>query len=216
MKTNGKIIIVDYGVGNLYSLIKAFQCFADNVQIIDEPAAFASASALVLPGDGAFKAGMEGLAVRSLTGLVKEFARSGRPILGICLGAQILLEKGFEFGEHQGLGLVQGEVAKFSELKNQEKIPQIGWNAIQEPSPGVWQDTILQNVTNGANVYFVHSYILEPQNNKNVLAVSSYGGHEFCSVVKQANIYGVQFHPEKSGEVGLQIIKNFVQLCQNN
>jgi len=212
MTTANKIIIVDYGVGNLHSIQKAVEQFSKNAVISDDAADIESASALILPGVGAFAAGMDGLKIRGLIDPVKKFAASGGPILGICLGAQILLDKGYEFGEHEGLGLISGKVMPFPALENGEKIPEVGWNGIYPSLAEGWNKTILKDTPNNANAYFVHSYILVPSLAENILANSKYGGLEFCSAVRKGNIYGTQFHPEKSGEVGLKIIKNFINI----
>lgn len=204
-----KIAIVDYGVGNLRSLIRAFEHFNADVAITEEAREITGSDAIVLPGDGAFAAGMQGLSVRNLTQSVKDFAKSNKPVLGICLGAQILLSEGFEFGYHKGLDLIAGRVIKFPKLK-EEKIPQIGWNSLIAGENKSWKNTILNNIKPEANVYFIHSYILEPKNKKDILAYSIYGGFKFASVIANGHIYGCQFHPEKSAQVGLFIIKNFL------
>lgn len=210
MTKSPKISIIDYGVGNLHSLLKAVQNFTGDVHVTENVEKIRKSDALILPGVGAFQAGMEGLAVRDLTSAVKNFVSSGKPILGICLGAQIMLGKGFEFGEFEGLGLIPGKVVYFPELPEKEKIPQIGWNKIY-PRPGQnWNDSILRGLPENSYAYFVHSYILEPENTENILARSKYGGYEFCAAIQKDNIIGTQFHPEKSGEIGLSIIKNFV------
>ncbi|MBI2636159.1 imidazole glycerol phosphate synthase subunit HisH [Candidatus Peregrinibacteria bacterium] len=207
-----KIVVVDYGVGNIHSAIKGLKRFTDNVVLSEDPAEIRAASALVLPGQGAFKTGMEGLRVRGLLEEVKQAAAAGKPILGICLGAQLLLAKGFEFGEHEGLGLLPGKVAHFPALQDGAKIPHMGWNAIEEPTPGKWKGTALEGLRSGAEMYFVHSYILQPTDPAHVLATTLYGGLRFPSVIGKGNMIGCQFHPEKSGEGGLRIIRNFVEL----
>ena len=212
-----KVVIVDYGVGNLYSLRKACAKFADNIVISEDADTISSADAVILPGVGAFQAGMEGLRKRNLIKVVKKFAASGKPILGICLGAQLMFEKGYEFGEFDGLGLIPGKVVAFPKLKN-AKIPQIGWNTISvkrnaKSAKNLLRGTILNSVKKDPCVYFIHSYILKPLKQSNILADTTYGGHNFCSAVKSGNIYGTQFHPEKSGTAGLKIIENFIKLA---
>lgn len=214
MKTKPKIAIIDYGVGNLRSLIRAFEYNKAQVLLTESAQDIHGADALVLPGDGAFAAGMKGLALRDLTDSVWDFAKTGKPILGICLGAQIMLSWGFEFGKHRGLDLVGGKVVKFPHLKDGAKIPQIGWNGIYPAKSWSWDKTILDSIKPGSDIYYIHSYIMVPNNTKSTLATSTHGGLTFCSVISQGNIYGCQFHPEKSGEVGLKIIDKFIFACR--
>jgi glutamine amidotransferase len=205
-----KIAIIDYGVGNLYSLHKALKKYADAF-LTEETDELLAADAIVLPGDGAFHAGMEGLKRRNLLEPLLQKINAGTPVLGICLGAQILLTKGYEFGEWEGLGVIPGRVVKFPALSPGTKVPHINWSPIA-PANNSWENTILGGVEPGAYVYFVHSYILEPQHPSAILATTTYGGHTFCSAMQSGQVYGCQFHPEKSGEVGLGIIKNFCNL----
>lgn len=211
---NKKIGIIDYGVGNLYSLRKALKKFIDDVIIVENADEITHLDALVLPGVGSFEAGMAGIKARGLEKEIKKFAENGKPILGICLGAQLLLSKGYEFGEFRGLDIISGKVVRFSELKKGIKVPHIGWNKIISSSGAKFKDSILNSIGKNAYVYFVHSYILEPIDKKAILTTTTYGGNIFCSAVQKGNIYGFQFHPEKSGQVGLGIIKNFVNLVK--
>ncbi len=210
-----KITVVDYGVGNLQSINKALQACDVEVEITEEADKIKSAQAIILPGVGSFEAGMRGLKLRGLEEVLKSVALKDIPILGICLGAQLLLSKGYEFGEYAGLGIIFGQVMPFPVLAEKEKIPHIGWNKIRPPKSVLWQDTILKNQEE-KEVYFVHSYILKPQDEVDCLATAVYGGYEFCSAIKKGNIYGCQFHPEKSGLVGLAIINNFVKLIEKS
>lgn len=215
---NFKISIVDYGVGNLFSITNAVRSLEKNVQIVEDPTQIADSNAIIIPGVGSFKGGMSGLVIRNLIKPIVEYAKSKRPILGICLGAQLLMDKGYEFGECRGIGLVAGRVVKFSHLKNNEKIPHVGWNAIypSEDNSIVWKDTILSSTQSGSDFYFVHSYIIETKNKKNILAYTNYGGRKFTSIIKKGNIYGCQFHPEKSGGAGLNLLNEFVQFAHNH
>jgi imidazole glycerol-phosphate synthase subunit HisH len=212
MSKNPKIAIIDYGLSNLYSISKALKRFTDNVFITDELNGLNSVDAVVLPGVGAFEEGMKGLRTRGLENGLKEFVNSGKPLLGICLGAQLLLSRGYEFGAFDGLNIIKGEVVKFPEIQD-VKIPHVGWNKIYPPESGEWVKTIFDFPAKNASMYFVHSYIMKPSNKENIFALSNYGGYEFCSVVRKDNIYGCQFHPEKSADFGLEIIKNFVKLA---
>lgn len=214
MNRKPKITIVDYGVGNLRSLIRVFLYFGAYVEITEEADAIKNSDSLVLPGDGSFKAGMDGLKVRNLTDGVVQFAKSGKPVLGICLGAQILLSDGYEFGHVKGLNLISGKVVKFPKSLG-DKIPQIGWNQIVQDGKS-WKGTILNKIRPKSNVYFIHSYILVPRNSRNILATTTYGNCKFASVIKSGNIWGCQFHPEKSGPVGLAIIGNFIKIASSH
>jgi glutamine amidotransferase len=209
MNTNPGIAILDYGVGNLHSVLNACRQYTESVVVTDDKAMIESAHALILPGVGAFETGMQGLRVRGLEQTVKDFAASGKPVLGICLGAQLLLSKGYEFGEWDGLGLIPGSVRKFPEDMT-PRLPHIGWNTIY----GFDADQpLLSGLTERSEVYFVHSYILMPENASHAVAHSNYGEVEFTSVIRKGNIWGCQFHPEKSGKNGMFIIENFVRIA---
>jgi len=214
MSNKPKIAVIDYGIGNLYSVTKALNKFTDSWMITEDPAVIEASSAVILPGVGAFHAGMEGLKLRGLIEPIRKFAKSGRPVLGICLGAQILLSAGYEFGEHKGLDIIEGSAVPFPKLAQGTKIPHIGWNTIYSDDDKSWDETILDGINKDENMYFVHSFILEPKQKENIFTLSKYGGYTFTSAIKKDNIYGCQFHPEKSGEAGLSIIKNFVDLAQ--
>ena len=210
---NPKITIIDYGVGNLQSLKKAFNFCGIEADVSEDAETILKSDAVILPGVGSYEAGMRGLKVRGLVGAVKHFAYKNKPMLGICLGAQLMLSEGYEFGIFNGLDIMPGNVERFSGLTDNEKIPQIGWNKVYMPKSASWQGTILDSIPEELlNVYFVHSYVLAPDKKENIFGFTTYGGLEFCSIVKHGNIYGCQFHPEKSGEIGLKIIKNFINI----
>ncbi len=207
MNTRPNIVIIDYGVGNLWSLSKALLKYAD-VTITEEKEKIEKADAIILPGVGAFKAGMEGLRLRGLVEIIKERAKAGVPMLGICLGAQLLLSRGHEFGEHEGLGVIEGEVSKFPELSQDVTIPMIGWQEVS-PTNAAAAAMLFEGIHN-PSFYFLHSYILVPKE-EHILAKATYGGYEYAAVIGSGNIYGTQFHPEKSGEAGLTLLENFVR-----
>lgn len=207
-----KIAVIDYGVGNLHSIKKAINCFTKDWIITEDKSILLAAGAIILPGVGSFESGVNGLRIRNLTDGVREFAKSGRPVLGICLGAQLLLSRGYEFGEFSGLDIISGKVIKFPDLGKEVKIPHMGWNKIYSPRNINWDNTILNSIQKNSCAYFVHSYILDPDDKNNVFSLSNYEGYEFCSAVRSGNVYGCQFHPEKSGQIGLKIIKNFIDL----
>ncbi|HAT1774426.1 TPA: imidazole glycerol phosphate synthase subunit HisH [Legionella pneumophila] len=210
------VSIVDYGVGNLLSVARAFQYFDASVNLVSTPEEIMSANRLVLPGVGAFEDGMKGLTTLNFIEPIKQFARSGKPFLGICLGMQMMLSKSTEFGQHEGLGLIAGEVVSVPShgVDGQlHKIPHIGWNELVATSEGEdWCHTILKNIPLNSSVYFVHSFMAMPSNPKKRLADTLYDGQAISAVIKDENMYGCQFHPEKSGEVGLSIIQQFLQI----
>ena len=208
-----KVTIIDYGVGNLLSVSRAFEHCGAQVTVSSDLQHIENAERLVLPGVGAFKDAMLSLEKKGLAGPIKKFVLTERPFLGICLGMQMLFDSSEEFGEYSGLGFVSGKVVAISKQDidhRPQKIPNISWCELFEKSS--WQDTILKQLDEEDAVYFVHSYEAKPLDDKNILAVYHYGGREIVAAVKQDNIYGCQFHPEKSGEVGLKIISNFLSL----
>lgn len=207
-----KIVIVDYGVGNIHSIIKAFANFGQQAILSRDQKIIEEADGVVLPGVGAFAAAMVGLKKYNLDVTIKKIAEQNKPLLGICVGAQIFFSEGHEFGIHEGLDIIPGKVVKFDPAKCSEKIPQIGWNSIGMPTGKIWDGTIFQNIKPDDQVYFVHSYFFKPDNDDYILSESVYGGYKFCSSVKKGNIYGCQFHPEKSGKIGLNIIQNFINI----
>lgn len=210
MSGKPKIAIVDYGVGNLQSLLKALGNFDAEVFVTEEPEIIKKADALILPGVGSFEAGIKGLQLRGLVDVVREFARQNKPMLGICLGAQLMLTEGNEFGIFQGLDIIAGKVVRFPPLASDEKVPQVGWNTIVPPLTVDWKDTIFKSFKKGDQAYFVHSYIFVPDNQADILGLTTYGGYTFCSAIKKGRVHGCQFHPEKSGTVGLAILENFI------
>lgn len=210
MAKNNSILIIDYGLGNLNSVIRALYAAGGKPYISQKPQDLLNAPKAILPGVGAFAAGMEGLKKRNLVEPILEYVRTGRELLGLCLGMQLLFKNSEEFGNHQGLGLIDGTV-KLLKPANKDifKIPHVGWNSLTKSNGKNWADTILEDVAQGDMVYFVHSYASPV--NKDTLAQTEYGEVVFCSVVAKDNVIGTQFHPEKSGEVGQKILKRFVE-----
>ena len=198
------IAVVDYGVGNLFSLECSFQAIGQRAVVTNDPQVIRAADRLVLPGVGAFGDAAEKLKKTGLGETVKREAAGGKPLLGICLGMQLLFENSFEFGVHEGLGLLKGSVKPISEvIPASLKIPQIGWNALSilRPSP------LFRFIRNGDYVYFVHSYHATGCEDS-LLATCDYGA-PLTAAVQKANVFGCQFHPEKSGSVGLSILRAF-------
>jgi glutamine amidotransferase len=199
------IAIINYGLGNLHSVNKAAAHVGGETVVTDEAQEILSADKVILPGVGAFADGMAGLASRGLVTVIQEIAEQGKPLLGICLGMQLLFEVGEEQGIHPGLGLLAGRVVPFS--GSGIKIPQIGWNQLE-----ICRESYLMNgIENGDYFYFNHGYCCLPENPQDILTETTYGAR-FASSVNNESIYGVQFHPEKSQKLGLQIMKNFVEL----
>ena len=208
-----KVTIVDYGVGNLLSVKRGFEYSGVDVEVSSDLADIKNASRIVLPGVGAFRNGMDELKGRNLVDVICDASNRGVPILGICLGMQLLFEIGEEFGRTDGLGLVPGKVKAISGESGRGlkiRVPHIGWNEIRPvESASSWEKTVLASVHVGQAMYFNHSFLVEPTDNRCVIAASEYGSNLIPSVIKHENISGCQFHPEKSGHSGLQILKVF-------
>jgi glutamine amidotransferase len=198
------IAIVDYGVGNLRSVQKGLERVGAAAIVTSDPAELDAGQGVILPGVGAFGDAMANLRERALLAPVLRQVEAGKPLLGICLGMQLLFEESEEMGRHRGLGLLRGRVVRFPE--GDLKVPHIGWNQLHAP-----RGAVLAGIREGAYAYFVHSYYALPEHSRDVLATTDYG-IEFASVVGQGRIWGAQFHPEKSQEVGLQLLQNFSQL----
>lgn len=216
------LAIIDYGLGNLFSIKKALEYAGAKPLITDNPEEIKSADGLILPGVGAFSDGMKGLKKRNLIEPIKSFVAEGKPLFGICLGMQLLMAESEEFGRHKGLDLIKGRVIRLQEPKSKEgcKIPHIGWNKIQKPKSSLkieksWQATPLENIEDKDDFYFVHSYMIVPDDPSDITAVTEYGDNIFCSMISKGNIFGCQFHPEKSGEAGLKYYKNIIDICRS-
>ena len=201
------IVIIDYGVGNLFSLTSSLRAIGAEVTVSSDPDVIRAADKLILPGVGAFCDAAAKLRESGLDKIVVEQAKAGKPLMGICLGMQLLFEKSYEYGEHEGLGILKGSIVPFKDVLSSEyKIPQIGWNAIRFSG----DVPIFRHIKSGDFVYFVHSYYA-PLDTPSAAARTEYG-IEFASAVAEGNVYGCQFHPEKSGSVGLSILRGFCEL----
>jgi len=196
--------IIDYGMGNLASVAKAFAAVGHVAQIVRTPQAITDADKLILPGVGAFGRAMENLGRMDLLEPLGKALDEGKPLLGICLGLQLLFEKSEEHGFHEGLVVLAGRVRK---LPPEVKVPHIGWNQVSVTR----DDPLLQGIPDNAFFYFVQSYFVEPQDQEQVIGTTDYGV-TFASIVGWRNVYGVQFHPEKSQDAGLKLLKNFGDL----
>ena len=200
------IAIIDYGVGNLFSLASSFSAIGAEAIVTAEPAVIRAADRLILPGVGAFEDAARKLRESGMADLVKEEAAGGKPIMGICLGMQMLFEKSYEYGEHEGLGLIKGSVRPIADvIPKGLKIPHIGWNALHFTRP----HSLFKYLKEGDFVYFVHSFYAADCNDA-VIATSEYGA-PLTAAVANGNVMGCQFHPEKSGDVGLSILRAFCE-----
>ena len=202
------VVIVDYGVGNLFSLVSSFSAIGEKAIATSDVELIKKADKIVLPGVGAFEDASKKLFDSGLADVVIEQVKLGKPLLGICLGMQLLFEKSYEYGEHKGLGLIKGQIKPIEDvIPKGYKIPHIGWNALNF----VKKDSkIFKNINDGDHVYFVHSFYATDCD-ESVSATAEYGAFLTASV-ESGNVYGCQFHPEKSGTVGLNILKAFCQM----
>lgn len=207
-----EVTVVDYGVGNLFSVQSALEHCGTTVTVTSDHTKILAAARVVLPGVGAFGNAMQELHRRDLVGVITEVARRGTPLLGICLGMQLLLDRSEEFGVTEGLGLIPGSVVPVPDQTvtgEAQKIPHIGWTALHPSANARWDGTVLQNTKPGDAVYFVHSFMAMPTDPSHRVAEGIYGGHNIAAVIARGNIVGCQFHPEKSGAVGLAILRTF-------
>lgn len=210
------VAIIDYGLGNLFSIKHACEHVGLTVEVTSDATTVTTARSVILPGVGAFGDAMRSLEKLDLISPLKDVAASGTPLLGICLGQQLLFSESEEFGHTKGLDLIPGKVQYFP-VQTVEgrtlKVPQVGWNTITPPDndPAAWEGTLLDGVAPGTDMYFVHSCHAVPENTEAVLTMTTYGDVHFCSGSRHGNITAFQFHPERSGIAGLQIYKNFSQ-----
>lgn len=208
MKTDKKTLtaVLDYGMGNLFSVAKALECSGHQVEMVSSGAPSEEVTHLVLPGVGAFAQGMESLVSRGFDRIILDWVSSGKPFLGICLGMQLLFDESFEFGRYQGLGIFPGSVVGFDPMKG--KVPHMGWNQIEKKM----EISLLRGLPESFDAYFVHSFHVVAKKNADIAGTTDYEGR-FTSIVANGTVFGVQFHPEKSQSAGLAILNNFAQ-CQ--
>ena len=221
------VLIIDYGVGNIFNIKRAFESLGGAVSVSNDNSAINKAERIVLPGVGAFAAGMAGLREHNLIEPLKEAALVRKiPFLGVCLGMQLLMESSEENGNWQGLGFIQGTVKRLTPHTNENtpeqtaqqginehKIPHMGWNTLEKPLKNdhpAQERSILAGISFPEYFYFVHSYHVTPLHQEVCIAETSYGGQRFCSAITSHNLSGCQFHPERSGEAGLRILRNFL------
>jgi glutamine amidotransferase len=200
------IAIIDYGMGNLRSVQKAFERSGHEATITDDPAVLADARKVVLPGVGAFRDAIAAIESRQLVEPIRAVVAGGKPLLGICLGLQLLFERSFEDGEYQGLGVIPGDVVRFG-LPPEYKVPHMGWNQVRFRR----RPPIFAGIDEGAHFYFVHSYYVVPRD-ASVIATETDYSQPFCSSIWRDNLFATQFHPEKSQRDGLRLLKNFAEL----
>ena len=213
--TMRKITLLDYGMCNMLNVARALEHAGADVIVTESPKEAIAAERLVVPGVGAFSECMRAVNNLGLGDAIREFAESGRPMLGICVGMQILFDASEEFGETQGLSILPGRVRMVpctTTTGTKQRVPHIGWNHLIEPEAGrSWDETLLRQFgSEGPAVYFVHSFAAQPARNSDRLADCEYGGHRISAMVKRDNVTATQFHPERSGAVGLSMLKEFI------
>jgi imidazole glycerol-phosphate synthase subunit HisH len=208
---NNLVSIVDYGLGNLFNIQRAFNAIGVDSIITSDPKEIINSSHLILPGVGAFEEGMVNLRKQNLVEAILDFSDSGKSVLGICLGMQLLLSVSYEDGKHSGLNLIKGEVVPLKKTSD-IKIPNIGWNELIKNSSSGYDDMLLHGISKDSYMYFLHSYQVKAKNAENISSSTVYGDNKFCSTIHRDNIFGCQYHPELSGKNGLKILKNFINI----
>lgn len=212
-----QVAIVNYGMGNLFSVKHACLAVGLSPVITDSPVEIIKANALILPGVGAFGEAMKILNRLGLSSVIREFVASGKPVMGICLGMQLLMTQSFEFGQYDGLKIIEGDVVSlkdaFKEGKN-FRVPHVTWSKNTVPKGKSWKGSMLDGIANGQYMYFVHSYFVTPKDGNIVLSLTEYGGVAFCSALQYENVFACQYHPERSGPEGLKVYCNFSNFIQ--
>ena len=209
-----EVIVIDYGCGNIQSLERALKRLDISSEYTSNIKKIKQAQKIILPGVGSYATGMSRLKKIGLIEVIKEFSNSGKPLLGVCLGMQLLLDFSEEFGLNKGLGIIHGSVTKIKP-NDGSKVPHTGWNSIELPQGNeidYWNDPILNEISPGKDFYFVHSYMVRVNQSLNNIAETAHGGTRFSSIIRNGNVYGCQFHPEKSGAIGSKFLKNFLNI----
>lgn len=216
-----RVAVIDYGLGNLFSIQKACEHVNLQAVITSSRQDIWASDAVILPGVGAFGSAMESLRRLDLLSPLREIATSEKPLIGICLGLQLLMTESYEFGHHRGLGVIEGEVVSFKGTNSRGenlKVPHVGWNGVTRVSHGQlqdpWANSPMEGLRDGEYMYFINSFYATPEDPGVVLSVSRYGNIEFCSSLRFGNIFATQFHPERSGPHGLHIYRHLCRLLQ--
>jgi imidazole glycerol-phosphate synthase subunit HisH len=212
---NKNIVIVDYGLGNLFSVKHACDYYGENIKISSDKNDIINADGIILPGVGAFGEAMYNLGKLDLIAPITDYIQSDKPFLGVCLGMQLLFTESEEFGCSKGLGIIDGYVQKFPSISNlgkQLKVPQIAWNQIysHQKTSRLWEQSPLKDIKDGEYMYFVHSFFGIPESEDNILTTTCYEDFEYCSSVIKGNVYAMQFHPEKSAQNGIKLYQNWM------
>ena len=213
---SNSVTILDYGIVNILSVARGFEAIGADVNITSNIEGIMNAERLILPGVGAFASGIDQLKVNNFDSAIINLVNTGKPLLGICLGMQFLMDSSEEFGETDGLGLIEGKVIPIPSKSidgDSLIVPHIGWSALEiSGDNNIWDNSILTNTPVKSHVYFVHSFYSKPSNKKHLLAHCTYGGNKLSAVICRDNVMGCQFHPEKSGAIGLDILRAFLNL----
>lgn len=214
---NNRITILDYGMGNLLNVARAFEHIGADVTITDSREVAVNAERLVVPGVGAFRDSIAEVRRLGFDDLIRNYVGTERPFLGICVGMQMLFDGSEEFGSHEGLGIIPGQVKAIPNISTEghaQRVPHIGWNELVDTELGrSWDGTLLDGMESAATaVYFVHSFAAQPTNAGDRLAECIYGGHRICAAVQRGNVMATQFHPERSAEQGLNVLRRFMSL----
>ncbi len=222
MQDQLQVAIIDFRMGNLFSVYQACQHVGLSPIITSDPLKIRDSDALILPGVGAFGDTMDNLRKLGLINPIKNSIKEGKPIMGICLGMQLLMSESEEFGKHKGLNVIEGSCIRFPPKNNENettKVPNVGWSSIFRPTnikEEYWNKSPLKGISNGEFMYFVHSYYVKPKNKDVILSTTSYEGTSFCSSLYWRNVFACQFHPEKSAQQGLDIYKNWASIIKSS